>query len=279
MIQTDFLSVSELASRWKVSERQIVEHGLHQRIPLMFLFGGLAFAPSQSFLTGHGAAIEQREAEHLRTWIASSEAHIRRNAAGKCDEFSAMDANEVLQLRASISDAEGRLTALNEELDQRDALRKKCEVFGYLRLPPRMIAELQQDGDIQFPHRAFAKDGMLMWLEPGSSGRWTERLALEDLLIPTEVVRAIEALSNQNQAPELPKPAQRQRTQEAAILSTIASLGYEPKSLPKQTPGKRWVTSEVWAVLISDKANFSSQGVFKKAWERLRQSGDIAGGS
>lgn len=283
MIQSDFLSISELAARWEVSERQIIEHGLHQRLPLMFLFRGLAFTPAQLFLTGHGAATEQGEAEHLRTWIANSEALIRRNTAGLCDIYTSLDKDDVLRLRESITEAESKLAKLAETLETRETLRGKCEQFGYLRLPPRMIADLQQDGEIPFPYRAVAKDGQLMWLEPGSSGKWKERLRLSDLLIPIEAIRAIEAGQDQisDDSPSLidqkasAVPVSRMRAQAAAILAEIARLGHDPQTLPKRISGKPWVRSEVWKAL-EKRADLFTTNSFKKAWEDLRASGQIA---
>lgn len=281
MIQSDFLNISELAARWEVSERQIIEHGLHQRLPLMFLFGGLAFTPAQLFLTGHGAATEQGEAEHLRTWIAKSEALIRRNAAGLCDIYTALDNGDVLRLRESITEAEVKLAKLAEALETREVLRRNCEQFGYLRLPPRMIAELQQDGEIPFPYRALAKDGQLMWLEPGSSGKWKARLSLPDLLIPIGAIMAIEA-SQDKSGDDAPSSVDQKisavsrfKAQTAAILAEIARLGHNPQALPKRIPGKPWIKSEVWKAL-EKRPDIFTENSFGKAWNELRSSGQIA---
>jgi len=283
MIQPDFLNIAELASRWKVSERQIIEHGLHQRLPLMFLFSGLAFTPGQLFLAGHGAATEQQEEERLRTWIANSEAHIRRNAAGLCDIYSSLDKDGVRRLRESITEAEGKLARLTEILEDREILRRKCEQFGYLRLPPRMIADLQQDGEIPFPYRAFAKDGQLMWLEPGNSGKWKGRLRLDEVLIPIGAIKAIEASQDKSGDDVPPSPEQsdsavpvsRMKAQAAAILTEIIGLGLDPRALPQRISGRPWVRAEVWRALEKRTDLFTSNS-FKKAWEELRASGQIA---
>jgi len=281
MMENDFLNIQELATHWGVTARQIIEHGMHNRLRFQFLFSGLAISPSNAWLTDHGGSPDITELDRLEKSALESEAHIRRNAAGKCDEFSSMDDDAVVRLREFINKENARAAELRERLEERDEKRKRCEVYGYLRLPPKMIADLQQYGDMLFPHRAFAEDGQLMWLEPGA-GRWKERLKLDDLLIPMADIKAIEARQAQadagtatDQHGELPKPAQRQRTQEAAILATIQKLGYDPKAIPKQQPGKKWVPSEVWAILKSDTDNFISQGVFDKAWQRLKKSEEI----
>jgi hypothetical protein len=274
MIEPDFLSISELASRWEIPERQVIEHGMHQRIPMMFLFSGLAISPSQSFLTGHGATTEEREAKRLADSIASSEAHIRQNAAGKCDEFSAMNGDEVLQLRRLIRKSEEELDRLNEALWQRDALRNKCEMFGYLRLPSPAIAELQRHGEILFPNRAFAVDGQLMWLEPGIE-RWKDRLSLGDLLIPMSAIKAIEeSKKSDTQQPEPSKRPSVSATQDQAILDELRALGYDAENLPPYSPagGAR---SEVKLSLLSKRKDLFTDSSFKHSWDRLKGAGKV----
>lgn len=64
-------------------------------------------------------------------------------------------------------------------------------------------------------------------------------------------------------------PLQRQRHQESEILRVLHDLGYDPKSLPKNEPGKKGVKADVRSRLIFPK------GVFDKAWERLLE-GEIS---
>lgn len=71
------------------------------------------------------------------------------------------------------------------------------------------------------------------------------------------------------------KPAQVFQAQEDEVLKVIRLLGYKPMKLPPRTPGKPWVKSEVWRQ-IGVCQLFISQGVFEKAWDRLRKSGEIA---
>ena len=64
-------------------------------------------------------------------------------------------------------------------------------------------------------------------------------------------------------------PVQRQHFQEAEILRVISTLGYSAQSLPKPPPGTKGVKSTVRAAL-----KFTA-GVFDKAWQRLRDTGEI----
>lgn len=66
------------------------------------------------------------------------------------------------------------------------------------------------------------------------------------------------------------KPLLRQRHQEKEILRVIRELGEDPKRLPKQKAGTAGVKAAVRSRLSF------SESVFKKAWERLREAGDIA---
>ncbi|MCP2086084.1 UNVERIFIED_ORG: hypothetical protein J2Y81_002101 [Paraburkholderia sediminicola] len=66
------------------------------------------------------------------------------------------------------------------------------------------------------------------------------------------------------------KPLSRQRYQEQAVLETIRQLGFVPKDLPEPKPGMPGVKS-----MVRKKVSFSD-AVFKKAWERLLDAGEIA---
>ncbi|HKT98051.1 MAG TPA: hypothetical protein VJS30_16225 [Paraburkholderia sp.] len=66
------------------------------------------------------------------------------------------------------------------------------------------------------------------------------------------------------------RPPLQQQHQESEILRVIRDLGEDPKKLPKQKPGKPGIKAAVRA-----KLSFSEK-VFDKAWERLRDAGDVA---
>ena len=64
------------------------------------------------------------------------------------------------------------------------------------------------------------------------------------------------------------------RLQENAILDAIKQLGFDPRSLPKNSPGKAGVKSDVHKHLINDEL-FLSKRIFDKAWEGLRRDKKI----
>lgn len=71
------------------------------------------------------------------------------------------------------------------------------------------------------------------------------------------------------------RPQQTQPAQEAEIIRVLIQLGHDPMRLPPRSPGRPWVKSAVWAD-IGRSPLFTTEGVFKKAWERLRAGGLIA---
>jgi len=66
------------------------------------------------------------------------------------------------------------------------------------------------------------------------------------------------------------QPLQRQRFQEQEILRVLTEKGYEAKALPTRAAGKSGAKAEVRGQLRF------TVSVFNKAWDRLRQSGEIA---
>lgn len=68
-----------------------------------------------------------------------------------------------------------------------------------------------------------------------------------------------------------------QARQDVEILETLRRKGYDPRRLPKNPPGKSGVRSEVRKALGAAGA-WSGTTVFKRAWQRLRDAGEIADG-
>jgi hypothetical protein len=276
MIEPHFLSIQELASRWGATERQILEHGSHFLIPMCFLFNGLAFQQADRWLMGHGANDEESELATKKACIAEWENHLRRNAVGLTDQFSRLDEQQVSDLRKTITEYEQRIAALTDLLDDRLLKRRDKTVFGYLRLPPRIIVDIQQQTTIPFPHLALNQAGELLTLEPAIIGKWKSTLSASDLLIPLADIKALEAQQKADGDSEEQRQVSKARLQELAIIREIRDLGYEPTALPPMKTGKPWVKKEVWSRLERRVDLFISRKTFESAWERLRGSDEIA---
>lgn len=67
----------------------------------------------------------------------------------------------------------------------------------------------------------------------------------------------------------------KQWRQEKAVLEALRQLGHDPVDLPPQRKGLRWVKSDAWDALSTRKDLFTIN-TFRKTWDRLRASGDIA---
>lgn len=77
------------------------------------------------------------------------------------------------------------------------------------------------------------------------------------------------------QSTTTPKPMQRQRAQELAILEAIRQAEHDPLRLPRNKPGKPGIKAQVYAAVKHDPI-FTGSTVFDKAWLRLSGDGDIA---
>jgi len=71
-------------------------------------------------------------------------------------------------------------------------------------------------------------------------------------------------------------PRSKQRKQENVILAHLRQEGWNPGALPKNRSGKPGVKMAVRLALLQHRALFRSLKTFNLAWERLRQSGQIA---
>lgn len=275
MIEPKFLSVPELAARWGATERQILEHGAHLRIPIFFLFDGLAFTQADRWLMSHGAHSEERELADKKELATQWGEHIKRNAVGLTDIYTRLDHQQVIDLRKMITDYEDRIDTLTYLLEGRERQRRAKGVFGYLRLPPRTVVDIQEQSTIPFPHLAFNQAGELLTLEPGVTGKWKDTLSVGDLLIPLADIKGLESPQKSEDSPGEQKHLSKARLQELAIVKEIRGLGYDPSALPPFAQGKPWVKKEAWNILEKRTGLFVSRKTFDVAWDRLRGSCEI----
>lgn len=287
MIDPDFLSVPQLASRWGQEPWQIIDHGLALRLPILFRFDGMAFDFNDRWHKDTGAHMEQQELANKAEWVKGCEALIKRNAAGLTGEFDRMDSREVVELRGRINEAKERISQLNDLLDKREKERRKSTYNGLMRALPRTLQDIQQAGETAFPYLAMHPqspvyltesedkqhlDGRIMTLESCIVGTWKQKLALDDLLIPMHVIKALE--DKQKSEIEI-QPLPKARRQELAVIAVLRQLNYDPSALPPRKAGTEWVKAKAWRELASQKDLFT-RGTFDTTWERLRASGDIA---
>lgn len=206
MIEPDYLSVPELAERWKQTPRQIIDHALSLRFALYFLFDGLAFDFDNYWYSSTGAHSERREFEDLQALIESSEAHLVRNARGLTGQFDRLGHDDVVRLRAQIDRNKARVEELRRLLEEREAKIKQFHYRGHLRVAPATLTDIARNGETDHPllayhphfpvqlrktDRGVILDGTLMRLE--SYGDWKPTLAAGDLLASMNEIRALES--------------------------------------------------------------------------------------
>lgn len=131
---------------------------------------------------------------------------------------------------------------------------------------------------IGLPVGAATSEDVMNWALAEGIATESEVRALLDAPAPDAV---IDALSDSAEASPVAGALQKGMAQEQAVLSALRDLSYDPKGLPARISGKPGPKSKAWAVLeksrtADGKAQVSSRGVFDKAWERLRSSGEIA---
>jgi hypothetical protein len=76
--------------------------------------------------------------------------------------------------------------------------------------------------------------------------------------------------------PKAPKPLQRGRAQDVAILQAISDRGLDPLKFPASPRGKRGAKADLRDELTRRRADlFPSAGTFNRAWERLLKREEI----
>ena len=90
---------------------------------------------------------------------------------------------------------------------------------------------------------------------------------------PWPVATAAEPAPEANDAANV-EPVARWQAQEQTILNKLRELGHSPDALPKSEAWKPGIKSEVRAA-IGSQGMWHSPKVFDKAWERLRERGEI----
>jgi len=160
------------------------------------------------------------------------------------------DANDLIALAAT-----GATRSLKDELD-------RAAIHGVLPLKdPQTLAPCP----FPLPMALVSVDDLRAYFK----GRLT--IAID--AVPSEA----EAAPAKTMQSEPSKPVQRSAAQEQAILAEIERLNLDPRALPKPEPGKAGVKATVRASLEGVNPLFLKRStVFAKAWERLRQRGEIA---
>lgn len=102
---------------------------------------------------------------------------------------------------------------------------------------------------------------------------WVLQKYKRDILSGILIIDASQA--SKTDPAEKPRPRLKMLDQEDAILGEIRRIGHDPKYLPKNQSGKPGIKAKIREALKSNPL-FDGSKVFNHAWDRLRESGEIA---
>lgn len=265
------LSVSELADRWKMTPRQILDFAGQPFLPLYFDFDGLAF-DELDWLRSGGDQDQRKELENLRTDISKNEAWIRRSARGETGDHDHLSSKDAQELRQKIEANKRKCADLVELLEQREVDRKGQHYRGNMRIMPQTLDEIRRTGEAYEPWSAFhpqppvksamlrgrglggtypISDGRIMFLEAFKP----RTLTIDSLYAGTAEVKAIEAWKKAKETPQ-PAPIEQADTQPQP-----APVG----EAPARENGKAEIAPGNWKMKIQAEA--------ASRFKRLRASG------
>lgn len=117
---------------------------------------------------------------------------------------------------------------------------------------------------------------LLQWLAVAKEHKLPYDPWIDEWLEARKAVGAINDVDDSKTAgSSTPRYTPKQRLQEVKILEILRQKYGDPKRLPVTPRGKPGPKNAAWSALGADKGVFPSQGVFNKAWERLRADGEI----
>lgn len=253
MFDSPTLSVSELAARWQKTPRQILDFALALKVPLYFMFDGLAFDLSDEWHRPHGGNTQRLELKALRTGIKEIESQLARRRRGISNEFDCLTSQEAQELRYSMEAMKRRCAIINSTLEQREVNRQKMHVRGLMRPAPKNLFDIAQDGEARERSIAFdfATPSRLMELEPFEA---LPPLTIDSLCALTAEVKAIEA----GFMAKPPAPAQSPAKSDSVVAES-SSVTHSTKrrrntltpiiELAQKKCRNPQDTAEVWAVL------------------------------
>lgn len=229
MLEPVTYSVSELAQRWNVTPRQILDMALQLRVPLYFNFDGLAFDAADRWHRHAGDYLETEKLKALQASIERNNAWLARRARGELGEYDYLSDEDARKLRKTISEDEHKVIALRDKLEEREIGRRHAQYRGIVRTPPLSLLEIMENGETATPRWAYRVgspikvvhiparkyggaagpvwEGHLLALEPYLTP-W-RKLTADSLFAMTAEVKAIEAhqQSKNSPAPEPDLPA------------------------------------------------------------------------
>jgi hypothetical protein len=194
------LTLPELAARWKITPRQVLEFAQQRSLPLYFYFDGLVFDFADKWRRAGGEtqdahALEAKQERAAAILLGLQRQNLHKMGLLKLSQWEdEMSEQAMLEQRAELDRLSAAVEALKQRLAQRQQERQLRVRNGPLRAAPRTLQELATRGRARFPQFAYLPeggDGQLVALEDGFPLR--DQLRAEDTFASLRDIETIES--------------------------------------------------------------------------------------
>ncbi|MYN09597.1 hypothetical protein [Pseudoduganella aquatica] len=198
------LTLAELAARWNMSTRELLELSLPEPLPVYFYFDGLVFDFGDKWLRANGDVKDAQDLEAHQQHLSALDIDLQRQTLHKQGLLKlsqweeAMSDVELQRQHAEAERLRKETTRLSTLLKERSEERQRHVRNGLLRAAPRTLHELARNGSARFPQFAFLparpdqpSDRLLVALEDGFPVQ--QLLTEADLVVAMQDVTAAEA--------------------------------------------------------------------------------------
>lgn len=194
------LTLPELAARWKITPRQVLEFAQQRSLPLYFYFDGLVFDFADKWHRAGGEtqdtqALEAKQERAAAILSALQRQNLHKMGLLKLSQWEEeMSEQAMLEQRAELDRLTAAVEALKQRLAQRQQERQLRVRNGPLRAAPRTLQELDTRGRARFPQFAYlpeSGDGQLVALEDGFPLR--DQLGADDTFASLRDIETVES--------------------------------------------------------------------------------------
>ena len=155
------LTLAELAARWNMTAKQVLEYAPANGLPMYFYFDGLVFNFGDKWHRANGDASVAQDLDSHQTRAAAIEIDLQRQTLHKRGLLKltqweeALSDDELSHQQAESDRLTEEIVRLTALLKQRGKARQNHVRNGLLRAAPRTLHEIAEHGKTRFPQFAF----------------------------------------------------------------------------------------------------------------------------
>lgn len=155
------LTLTELAARWNMTAKQVLEYAPANGLPMYFYFDGLVFNFGDKWHRANGDASIAQDLDSHQTRAAAIEIDLQRQTLHKRGLLKltqweeALTDDELSHQQAESDRLTEEIVRLTALLKQRGEDRQNHVRNGLLRAAPRTLHEIAEHGKTRFPQFAF----------------------------------------------------------------------------------------------------------------------------